>query len=104
MCGQMDVLDNVRGAGPHLDVRYTIDEQRQWDGFLRRLDADPGLRGVSMNREFLSEEIARFIRENGLQVFCWTVDDPEEARRLVEMGVDGIISNSLPLLEALDGA
>jgi glycerophosphoryl diester phosphodiesterase len=36
-----------------------------------------------------------------LRVFCWTVDDPAEARRLLALGVDGITSNSIPLLEQL---
>lgn len=104
ICGQTDVLDDVREVAPNLDVRYSIERQRQWEAFLRRLDADPGLRGVCMLNEFLSEPIARFLEENGLQVFCWTVDDPREARRLVELGVDGIISNSIPLLEELQSA
>jgi len=29
----------------------------------------------------------------GLTIFVWTVDDPEAARLLLEMGIDGIISN-----------
>ncbi len=102
VCGKTNLLDSLREAGPNLDVRYSIDEQRKWEAFLRRLDADPGIRGVCMDREFLTEPIAQFLTANGLELFCWTVDDPAEARRLVELGVGGIISNSLPLLEQLD--
>ena len=32
---------------------------------------------------------------DGRKVNCWTVDAPEEARRLVAMGVDYITSNIL---------
>jgi len=101
VCGQTDVLDDVREAAPQLDVRHSIEKQGQWDRFLRRLEADPGLGGVCLHRRLLSDEIARFLKEKDLQVFCWTVDDPAEARRLLGLGVDGIISNSLPLLEQL---
>ncbi len=101
VCGQTDVLDDVRKAAPHLDVRHSIERQEQWDRFLRRLEADPGLPGVCLHRKLLSDERARLLREKGLQVFCWTVDDTAEARRLIEMGVDGIISNNIPLLERL---
>ena len=33
--------------------------------------------------------------ELGIKVNCWTVDQLEDARRLVEMGVDYITSNIL---------
>ena len=29
----------------------------------------------------------------GLRVDFWTVDDPDEARRLLELGADGIMTN-----------
>ena len=102
--GQTDVLDSVREVAPHLDVRHSIEKQWQWDAFLRRLDAGIETRGVCMSREFLSDAVAQLLKERGLQLFCWTVDDPEEARRLVERGVDGIISNNIPLLEQLAAA
>jgi len=101
ICGQTDVLDSVREVAPDLDVRYSIERQRQWEAFLRRLDADPAIRGVCLDHEFLTEPIARLLEERGLEVFCWTVDDLEEARRLVARGVAGIISNDLALLAQL---
>ncbi|TET97597.1 MAG: glycerophosphodiester phosphodiesterase [Dehalococcoidia bacterium] len=101
VCGGTEVLDRVREAAPHLDVRYSIEKQRHWQDFLRRLEADGPIRGVSMAREFLSDEIVEFLEGRGLQVFCWTVDDAAEARRLLALGVDGIISNNIPLLEQL---
>jgi glycerophosphoryl diester phosphodiesterase len=101
VCGQTDVLDDVRKAAPHLDVRHSIEKQQQWDRFLRRLEADPDLRGVCLHHGLLSDERAQFLKGKGLQVFCWTVDDAADARRLVGLGADGIISNSIPLLEQL---
>lgn len=101
VCGQTDVLDSVRAANPRLDVRHSIERQPQWEAFLRRVEADPGLRGVCMAHEFLTDSVAHTLEEKGLEVFCWTVDDPDPARALVERGVDGIISNRLDLLEGL---
>jgi glycerophosphoryl diester phosphodiesterase len=33
------------------------------------------------------------IKKSGLEVYVWTVDDPAEARRFAEAGVDGITTN-----------
>jgi glycerophosphoryl diester phosphodiesterase len=39
-------------------------------------------------------------RAKKLGVWCWTVDDPESARRARDAGVDAIISNDLPAIAA----
>lgn len=101
VCGGTEVLDRVREVAPHLDVRYSIEKPQHWEDFKRRVEADSSLRGVCMAREFLNDEIIQYLKDKGLQVFCWTVDDLAEANRLLALGVDGIISNSIPLLEEL---
>ena len=56
---------------------------------------------VCIEHRFLNEERVRYIEEQGVDIFCWTVDDLTEARRLVAAGADGIISNDLELLAEL---
>jgi glycerophosphoryl diester phosphodiesterase len=41
-----------------------------------------------VDREFVAR-----VKEAGLELYVWTVDDPVEARRFVEAGVDGITTN-----------
>ena len=43
----------------------------------------------------LSEEQLRACHEAGVQVNVWTVNEPEDARRLASYGVDFITSNIL---------
>jgi len=102
VCGQFwPVMDRLREIAPDLEVRYSIERAFQWQKFQRILD-EPGLvPGVCIEHRFLNEERARFIKEHGISVYCWTVDDPVEAARLVAGGVDGIISNDLELLAKL---
>lgn len=41
----------------------------------------------------LDADAVRRIKAAGLEVYAWTVDDPGEAKRLAEAGVDGITTN-----------
>jgi glycerophosphoryl diester phosphodiesterase len=41
----------------------------------------------------LDSQFVKKVKDAGLEMYAWTVDDPGEARRLVEYGVDGITTN-----------
>jgi glycerophosphoryl diester phosphodiesterase len=41
----------------------------------------------------LDREFVRKVRAAGLGLYVWTVDDPAIAKRMVELGVDGITTN-----------
>ena len=105
ICGQYwPVLEDVRREAPDLEVRYSVERVFQWEKFIRLVGDDERVRRVCIEHRFLSEERARFLADQGVDVFCWTVDDAEEARRLTAADVDGIISNDLDILAALGEA
>jgi glycerophosphoryl diester phosphodiesterase len=54
-------------------------------------------RGWALDRPGL----LRDARTRGISVFFWTIDDPAEMRRLLELGADGIITNRPDLLRDL---
>jgi glycerophosphoryl diester phosphodiesterase len=41
----------------------------------------------------IDADFVRAVHAAGLKLYVWTVDDPEEARRFAEAGVDGITTN-----------
>jgi glycerophosphoryl diester phosphodiesterase len=69
------------------------------DELIRQAKA-AGLDGLDLSyRGPLDAGSARRIREAGLELYVWTVDDPEVARRMIELGVDGITTNRADWLE-----
>lgn len=55
--------------------------------------AKEGLAGINLKHSIIDEEIVAVAKQNNLEVLSWTIDDPEEAKRLTELGVTGITTN-----------
>jgi glycerophosphoryl diester phosphodiesterase len=69
---------------------------------LRRLRLAPVCLQVPATRGPIDVVTPGFVRKAhalGLQVHVWTVDEPEEMRRLLDLGVDGIITDRTDLLK-----
>jgi len=52
-----------------------------------------GLTGVNLHYKIIDKNVMKAAESNGLEVLTWTVDDPAEALRLEELGVNGITTN-----------
>ncbi len=55
--------------------------------------AEAGLEGVNLKHKIINPKTMSLARKNNLEMLTWTVDDPEEAMRLTELGVTGITTN-----------
>ncbi|HKI97071.1 MAG TPA: glycerophosphodiester phosphodiesterase [bacterium] len=62
-----------------------------------------GLQGLHPQHTTVDAELVRAAHAAGLAVRAYTVDDPEEAGRLMALGVDGIITNQPARLLQLRG-
>jgi glycerophosphoryl diester phosphodiesterase len=54
---------------------------------------DAGLDGLNFRYKGISQDYVEAVHHSGMKMFAWTVDDPEDAARLIEFGIDGITSN-----------
>ncbi len=54
--------------------------------------AQAGL-GLDLSYRIIDKELMKQATDLGLEVLCWTVDDPQQAKRLVALGVKGITTN-----------
>jgi glycerophosphoryl diester phosphodiesterase len=55
--------------------------------------AEAGLDGVSLHYSIINEDVMKRAAVLKLEVYSWTVDDPDEAKRLTALGVKGITTN-----------
>lgn len=52
-----------------------------------------GLDGISLSWNIITREVVNEAGRLNLELFSWTVDNPEEAKRLISLGVRGITTN-----------
>ncbi len=52
-----------------------------------------GLDGINMQYSAIDEELVKAARDLDLDLWCWTVDDPEEAKRLSSLGITHFTTN-----------
>ena len=90
-------LKEVRQAqklAPDMPVGYIVSLET---GDLTRLDVD----FMATRDKITTKELISVIHEQGIPVYCWTVDDKMRALELLEMGIDGIVTNHPPKIAGL---
>ena len=59
------------------------------------------IHGVSIEEELIDRRSVDWFDRKQLEMWAWTVDDPRRARELADLGVQGIATDNLALLELL---
>ena len=105
-----DVLEELRAAAPELATNMGVNETLVfWGNSFGPVDPeyDPPAEFLQVPTEYdLGERIVEVLHpgfvphahELGMYVHVWTINDEQEMRDLIEMGVDGIMTDDPPLL------
>ncbi len=72
---------------------YWLSSSKNGLGKKIREAAENGLDGVNLHYSAIDEEIVEAAKENNIEVLSWTVDDPAEAKRLIDLGVTKLTTN-----------
>jgi len=56
------------------------------------------LNGINLNNKIINLELMTKAQKAGVNVLSWTIDDPAEAKRLVQLGVSAITTNQPDLI------
>jgi glycerophosphoryl diester phosphodiesterase len=100
LSAQQNWLDNIQAAGPEVSP-WTAGFQFKAYGSVPAMVKAAGGAVWSPYYDDLDAAKMRIARSLGIKVVVWTVNDPEAARRMLELGVDGIISDRPDLMRTL---
>jgi len=90
MSFDLGVLAQVRSSEPLIVTGYLCDRPSP-DAVRQAIDT--GARQLLPRRDHVARELIEEAHKSYLKVVTWTVNDPAQAKALVAMGVDGIITD-----------
>ena len=93
-------LDTIR-AGDAQGSKWTAGFQFRDYGSVPKMVKAAGGGIWSPNFNDVNEAKVREAHELGLKVVVWTVNEPEQIRKMLDLGVDGIISDRPDLVKAM---
>ncbi len=91
-CFDVRALNFMHEKYPELVLSYLVDAKAgDFEGYMSKLDFTP--QWLSPHYSLVDEELVAKCREKGIRLVPWTVDEPEDIARMIELKVEAIISN-----------
>lgn len=88
----IDALAAARSVAPELARGYLVSKiPPDWLDTMKRL----GCVALHCNYKSLTEKLAAEIRDAGYAILLWTVNDPADGKRLLELGADCLVTDAL---------
>lgn len=85
-------LEYMKERYPEFILSYLVgSEEPDFDKFMEKLDIAP--EWLSPHHSIVTEELVKKCREKGMKIVPWTVDEPEDIKKMLDLKVDAIISN-----------
>jgi glycerophosphoryl diester phosphodiesterase len=88
----IEALEAAQAAAPELKRGYLVTKvPNAWDVTMKRL----GCAALHCHYRELGGRLAADIHEAGYAILLWTVNDPDEARRLLAVGANCLVTDAL---------
>ena len=95
-CFFLRVLKRAKQLDPAVPTGYIVVPYLQWPQMRRAVRA--GCESVNPLHKTTNEKFLAAAHGRGLKVHVWTVNEPGDLRRMIDLGVDGIITNKPDVL------
>lgn len=85
-----EILENMHRIFPQIRISLLVEDQDPLMA-LDSLSFQPDI--LSPDQTLLTKELISKVHDKGIKVIPWTVNDPGSAKRWIEWGVDGLITD-----------
>lgn len=85
------ILRELHRTDPALTLSYLVEKSFEFGQLATQLGFEPAI--LSPGHRLVNAEMIREAKQRGMKVIPWTVNQPSRMKRLMEMGVDGIITD-----------
>lgn len=82
-------LEVAKKKAPELRLSYLFEDEKDFPARTARL----GAKIASPEASLVTQETVKECHQNGIEVHPWTINEPKEWERLIQAGVDGIITD-----------
>ncbi len=86
-----NIVRAMKEAAPHLKLSLLVDNTRGLDYNIKSLGFTPDVYAPYF--KLISNSTIEKAHKHGMRVVTWTVNEVDDMRRLIRMGVDGIITD-----------
>jgi hypothetical protein len=98
-----NVLRQLSEQAPHAVLLLSVSSSARYISLQSEPETIALIDGVSIRDDLVTEASASWFREQELQIWAWTVNQPTRAAELAAIGIDGVTTDNLAILEALSG-
>lgn len=95
-------LQAVRNIDPHIRLVLLVENNKTLEENLSKLGFVPAV--YSPNHTLVDQELVQQCREKGMKLIPWTINEVPDMRRLIRLGVDGIITDYPDRVLAVGGS
>ena len=85
------ILEAVYAAYPSMTIALLVDNKDSWKKNLKTLSFTPAI--YSPHFELADEELVEDLHLEDIEIVVWTVNEEADIKRMLDLGIDGIISD-----------
>jgi len=85
------ILETIKKYDPKVRLVYLVEEVELSSEIIKNLSFTP--EAISPDFGLLTPELVESYHQMGIKVIPWTVNEPADMQRMIDWGVDGIISD-----------
>ena len=97
----LEILQNLRESSENIKLGYLF-AQEDWErSMLFETITENNFQAVHPHHSLVSEEFMNASKENNIEVNVWTVNEQRLVARLIDLGVNSIITDDVQMVKAI---